>query len=87
MPTPLSTAATPIVPFKLHRSTNRPKNGRARAETTMKVVTAKERVERLMFRSSDMGFSKSDARDTLSLAEWDHGLGFWRAISDPVDVG
>jgi len=57
MPTPLSTAATPIVPFKLHRSTNRPKNGRARAETTMKVVTAKERVERLMFRSSDMGFS------------------------------
>ena len=36
---------------------------------------------------NSLGPDKSDARDTLSLAEWDHGLGFWRAISDPVDVG
>ena len=36
---------------------------------------------------NSLGPDKFDARDTLSLAEWDHGLGFWRAISDPVDVG
>ena len=36
---------------------------------------------------NSLGPDKFDARDTLSLAEWDHGLGFWRAISEPVDVG
>jgi len=36
---------------------------------------------------NSLGPGKYDARDTLSLAEWDHGIGFWRAISEPVDVG
>ncbi len=36
---------------------------------------------------NSLGPDKFDARDTLSLAEWDHELGFWRAISEPVDVG
>jgi hypothetical protein len=34
-------------------------NGKAKAETTMNVVTARDKVERLMSRSSDMGFSIS----------------------------
>ena len=36
---------------------------------------------------NSLGPTKFDARDTLSLAEWDHGAGFWRAVSEPVDVG
>ena len=57
MPRPPSMAPIPMVPFKLHWSTSRPTKGRANAETTMKVVTARERVERLTSRSSDIGFS------------------------------
>jgi len=36
---------------------------------------------------NSLGPGKYDARDTLSLGEWDHEIGFWRAISDPTDVG
>ena len=57
MPTPLTAAAMPIVAFKLQRSTSRPTKGSAKAETTMKVVTASDRVDRLTSRSSDMGFN------------------------------
>jgi hypothetical protein len=46
-----------MVYFKLQRSTKRPTKGNATAETTMKVVTARERVDRLTSRSSDMGLS------------------------------
>ena len=35
---------------------------------------------------ASLGPGKADARDTLSLAEWDHEAGFWRALSPPINV-
>lgn len=35
---------------------------------------------------ASLGPDKADARDTLSLAEWDHEGGFWVALSPPTNV-
>ena len=35
---------------------------------------------------ASLGPDKADARDTLSLAEWDHEAGDWVALSPPVNV-